>query len=202
MYIRYILLETGEKDAAQRPLFRPALLIKPWILFWNGLCYPYTADFDFSKITWQIICSQMPAKDAIEKIAHHIVEWNTNSNSLENVSHIKFLDELLSCLLLAPQRKEQSSFSKLLQSLTNANSSALSYQPSTDLRSILKLNDEYIFDNHKELDEFVHLLAMQASKFNIDLMHEYDDAEVLRMFDMVFWHQNEESSTCPFQKCK
>jgi hypothetical protein len=173
-------------------LFHTALIIGPWYLEWNdsSLCIPRKCTSRMAFLTADV--GEIESKENIEKISEKlskiIVSWNENVlySNKESKNHGNcqtFVESVLHQLGMS--FKPSGSLHHFIERIKQTGSSKLVFPAHKSFKEKFDLEqDDYIFNTHIELDQFVHKLNSIDLEFEF---HHKDEYKLLKSFDRAFW---------------
>lgn len=134
--------------------------------------------------------STSKVQETVQILAEIISEWNSGftyckipTNKSNHANCQDFVEEVLKRLKI--DVKFQGPMNIFLNNLKSKGTSDLAFIPSKDFIEKFHLDKkEYIFKDHKTLDEFVQRLIELDDKFQLSYKHEYN---FLKSFDRAFW---------------
>lgn len=170
-------------------MFHSALVIGPWYIEWNNssLCIPRKVYSNAALISADLSSlggQEFKLEEVRKKLSEIITEWNVSRqyNQKENNCQV-FVEEVLSKIGI--KSNFGGALGIFLKRLKEAGVCEISFSPPPEMREKLSLKEaKYMFETHKQLDEFVHMLIEREPEFQSKYAAEYN---FLKSFDRAFW---------------
>lgn len=179
-------------------IFHTAIIVGPWYLEWtdSSLCIPrklysgmalISADMDSSSVL-----SNTTIDDITIRLAKVICKWNCTksycninmSKKVDQGNCQEFVEDLMETLNVTINR--EGAFGQFLERMKKNGKCEMEFSPTKTFKENFQLSlDNYHFDSHTELDDFVTKCnQVDGIGFQIDFKEE---GRLLKSFDRAFW---------------